>query len=103
MELALAELRSLLKNEENETAYEVGTKYLVRCVTMFYTGRLKRITPGELVFEDASWIADTGRFHDALKTGDLREVEPFIEEVIIPRTAIIDASKWNHDLPRNQK
>ena len=90
---------------QNATPYEVGEKYFIRTVTHHYTGKLKRITNGELVLTDAAWIADSGRFHNALKSGDLDEVEPYPNdvEVIINRDAICDASKWQHDLPLSQK
>lgn len=86
-----------------ETAYEVGKSYLIRTVTFYYTGRLKRITPKELVLEDAAWIADTGRFYDCLKNGTFNEVEPYAEPVIVSRDGIIDATEWTHELPRKQK
>lgn len=72
--------------------YEIGKPYLIRTVSMIDTGRLVAVTPLELVLEDAAWIADTGRFADALKTCQFSEVEPFPEgRVIINRAAIIDA------------
>jgi hypothetical protein len=83
--------------------WKVGEKYFIRTVTMHYTGKLLDVTPTELLFGEASWIADSGRFHDALKNGSLDEVEPFPDKVLIPRTSIIDASVWLHDLPREQK
>ena len=58
-------------------SFDVGKSYLIRSVTMYYTGRLASVTDTDLVLEDAAWIADTGRFATALKTGELNEVEPF--------------------------
>lgn len=84
-------------------SFEIGQSYLIRSVTMYYTGRLVRVTDTDLVLEDAAWIADTGRFFTALKTGSLNEVEPFVDPVILPRGAIVDVTKWNHPLPRDQK
>ena len=84
-------------------SFELGKCYLIRTVTMYYTGRLSRITETDLVLEDAAWIADTGRFATALKTGSLNEVEPFGDPVILPRGAIVDATIWAHPLPREQK
>ena len=81
--------------------YPVGQNVFVRTVTMHYTGKLVRVTPGELVLIDAAWIADSGRFHEALLTGVLREVEPYPDgEVIVSRGGIIDVCRWPHDLPR---
>jgi len=73
-------------------SYEVGKAYFIRSVTMYYTGRIAGITDTDLVLEDAAWIADTGRFATALKTGSLNEVEPFTDPVILPRGAIVDAT-----------
>lgn len=99
------QIQSLLKGSEEKTShpYQVGQNYFIRTVTHYYTGKLEKVTAKELVLSDAAWIADTGRFHDALKTGKLNEIEPFIEPIIVGRGAIIDAFRWTHELPRVQK
>lgn len=75
-----------------QDVWQVGKTYLIRTVTMIDTGRLVAVSPQELVLEDAAWIADTGRFADALKSCDFSEVEPFPDgRVIIGRQAVIDA------------
>ncbi len=72
--------------------YKIGAHYLIRTVTMIDTGRLVEVGPLELVLEDACWIADTGKFSEAIKHSVWSEVEPFPEgRVIIGRSAIIDA------------
>ena len=87
-----------------EHPYPVGRGVFIRTVTHYYTGRLVRVTAGELVLEDAAWIADTGRFHAALASGNLDEVEPFpAGPVIVPRGGVLDVSLWPHDLPREAK
>lgn len=85
--------------------YPTGENVFVRTVTMHFTGRLTRVTAGELVLCEAAWIADSGRFHVALASGTLNEVEPYPDtsEVIIPRGSIIDVSRWLHPLPRSAK
>ena len=83
--------------------YSIGDVYLIRTVTMVDTGRIKSIHPHEIVLTEASWIPDTGRFSDALKTCDFNECEPFPDgEVIIGRNAIIDAVRIQR-APRKQK
>lgn len=78
----------------SDCPWEVGSIYLIRTVTMIDTGRLVAVTPQELVIEDAAWIADTGRFADALKSLSFNEIEPFPDgKVIIGRGSIIDAIK----------
>ncbi len=97
-------LKSLIGSSKSPShSFEVGRSYLIRTVTLYYTGRLQEVTDSDLVLVDAAWIADTGRFHDALKTGELNEVEPFINPVIIPRGCVIDSTIWTHPLPRRQK
>ena len=91
-----------VKNDANHS-FEIGRKYLIRTVTLYYTGRITSITGSDLVLSDAAWIADTGRFNDCLKNGELNEVEPFVSDVILPRSGIIDATIWDHELPRVQK
>lgn len=72
--------------------YKLGAIYLIRTVTMIDTGRIVEVTDQEIVLEDAAWIADTGRFSDALKNSSFTEVEPFPDgRVIIGRAAVIDA------------
>jgi hypothetical protein len=68
-------------------------------VTYFVVGKLSEVHPMELVLTEASWVADTGRFHAALETGRLAEVEPFTRPVIIGRNAVVDATEWTHALP----
>ena len=88
----------------NDAAWEIGKPYLIRTVTMINTGRMVAVTPQELVLEDAAWIADTGRFSDALVSGDFNEVEPYPEgRVIIGRGAVVDAVQLSAALPRAQK
>ena len=86
------ELAQMFPKCAQDSPWVIGKIYLIRTVTMIQTGRLVAVTEHELVVEDAAWIADTGRFADALKTGKFTEVEPFPDgKVIIGRGAIIDA------------
>ena len=83
--------------------WEIGANYLIRTVTMIDTGRLIAVTAQELVLEDAAWIADTGRFADAIEKAEFGEVEPFpAGHVILGRGSIIDAVKIK-TLPRSQR
>lgn len=76
----------------DDSAWEIGKIYLIRTVTMIDTGRVVAVTPQEIMLEDAAWIADTGRFADAVKSASFGEVEPFPDgRVIIGRGSVIDA------------
>lgn len=74
--------------------WETGKPWFVRTVTMAIHGVLVEVTEHELVFMDAAWIADTGRFHDFV-TGKIQpsEVEPFPRHkpVLVGRGALVDA------------
>lgn len=83
--------------------WTVGKSYLIRTVTMTVTGRMTFVGKKELVLSDGAWIASTGRFANALKTGELDEVEPFPGSVIVGRGAVVDACEWTHELPRKVK
>jgi len=85
------------------SAWEIGAPYLIRTVTMIDTGILVAVTEHELVLEEAAWIADTGRFADAVEKAEFGEVEPFPKgQIIVGRGAIIDAVKIKA-VPRSQK
>lgn len=73
--------------------WEIGKKYFIRTVTMHLTGELIGVSAKELVLKDAAWIADSGRFNEALKDiNKCDEVEPFTNNVIVGRGSIIDAT-----------
>ncbi len=83
--------------------YNIGKNYFIRTVTMAYTGRLVAVYEHELVLECACWIADTGRFMQAVATGIFSEVEPFPQkQVPIGRGALVDACEIE-TLPTAQK
>lgn len=83
--------------------YEIGQPYLIRTVTMIDIGRIVDVTAQEIVLEEAAWVADTGRFADALKSCKFNEVEPFPDgRVIINRASVIDAVRID-TLNRSQK
>ena len=84
--------------------WERGKNYLIRTVTMALTGRLIAVGHQELGLADAAWIADTGRFSDAIESCEFSEVEPFPDGriVIVGRGALIDAVQIDK-LPRMKK
>ncbi len=79
-----------------------GKNVFVRTVTHHYTGRLAAVEDGFLQLDEAAWIADDGRFADALAEGKLAEVEPYPGTCYVALGAIVDVSEWLHDLPREQ-
>lgn len=89
--------------KDRKGAWTIGEKYIIRTVTMMLTGRIVYLDDKELILEDAAWIADSGRWTDAITTGALNEIEPFEDDVLVGRGAIIDATIWKHELPRTKK
>ena len=84
--------------------FEVGKKYLIRTVTMVDVGRVTAIVGKFIVMEDASWIADTGRFHECLQKSDVfNEIEPFKHPLYVNTDSIIDATPWPYALPTQAK
>ena len=82
----------------------IGTKVFIITVTRFYTGLVTAVSECEVELDQAAWIADTGRFKDALAVaGKLNEVEPYPGKIIVNREIIADWSVWSFDLPRDQK
>ncbi len=94
---------TLLFKQEHELPFEIGKPYFIRTVTYFATGRVKSIVGQFLVLEEAAWIADTGRFSDAMAKGVMNEVEPIEGEMFINTSSITDAFPFNHKLPREVK
>ena len=80
----------------------VGEKYFFRTVTYHMTGRVKKIVGSILELENAAWIADSGRFMDAIKKGTLSEVEP-VGRAYLNINTVVDFFPWVHSLPTEQK
>ena len=98
-------LKDQLKAEEcmdiNSLADFVGKKIFVRTVTYHLVGEVKKIV-GQLVFlKNASWVADSGRFMNAIKEGKLNEVEP-VGDWFFNINTMVDGGEWKHPLPTKQ-
>jgi hypothetical protein len=93
----------LEKEIEMSTSFlEVGLKYLFRTVTMIYTGQIVDMNENEIKLTSAAWIADTGRWADNLKSCEFEEVEPYHNDVIIYKGALLDVTRIIR-LPLKQK
>lgn len=101
--LELCKTTETSQEKEQELFWKVGQNYFIRTVTMHTVGKLVAVNDKELLLENASWIADSGRFHNALRDGTFDEIEPFVNDVIISRSAVIDATVFSHELPKSQK
>ena len=98
------EIQSALRSpKESNHPFKVGEKYFIRTATFFQLGRLKEIKGKWLILEEASWIADTGRFHEFLRDGKCNEYESFTEDVYVPLDSVIDITVWTHSLFKGNK
>lgn len=80
----------------------VGRKLFIRTVTYHLVGKVKAVSGNLIELTDASWVADSGRFMQAIKDGKLNEVEP-VGRCWVNFNAITDMFPWEHTLPRDQK
>lgn len=80
----------------------VGEKYFFRTVTYHLTGKVRKVIGTILELEDAAWIADSGRFMQAIKDGKLNEVEP-VGKAYLNINTVTDFFPWKHALPKEQK
>jgi hypothetical protein len=104
------ELANLLNNktESNKShPFEIGQNYFIRTVTMAHVGKLEAVYDDILVLSNASWVADCGRLSDAMKFGlelvAASELEPFVNNILVGRGALIDMTVYNFPLPTKQK
>lgn len=80
----------------------VGKKLFIRTVTYHMVGKVKNRMGAFIELEDASWIADSGRFMNAIRHGELDEVEP-VGPAWVNLSSIVDFFPWKHKLPKDQK
>lgn len=97
-EALLSEVRKELSSYEDL----VGQKWFFRTVTYHMVGEVKKIVGRFAYLKDASWVADSGRFTQAIKEGTLSEVEP-VGYAFINLDTVVDFFPWEHELPKEQK
>ena len=99
MELTLAELKEIFQ-EKVVNIFIPGECVFIRTVTYHLTGRVRRQIGSFVELEEAAWIADSGRFSDAISKGTLSEVEPVPGIVRVNIAAVTDIFQWTNPLPR---
>ncbi len=99
-------IKDLLTTEEAVDVSNIkdfeGKKMFIRTVTYFLVGEVKKVSGNLFELKNASWVADTGRFMNAIKDGTLSEVEP-VGQVWVNTNTIVDMYIWKHALPKDQK
>ena len=93
-------LLDLDKSPDGESFYEVGKDYVVRTVTMIYLGEIKSESSDSLILTNCAWIPDTSRWSDFLQGKKPNEMEPYQNDVIVYKGAILDATKQNKVIKR---
>lgn len=93
------------KSEKWEDPIQVGQCVLIRSVTQFNVGRILHADSSGILLGEASWVADTGRWGDALLKGfkPVAEIEPYVKPVRVSVNNIMDVTKWRHKLPTKQQ
>ena len=87
----------------NELPFKNGESYFIRTATYHLLGKVKEVVGKFLVLEQASWVADSGRFTQFIDDGAVNEVEPVKSLVYVNTDSITDAFDWKHKLLREQK
>jgi len=80
----------------------IGQKYFFRTVTYHLVGKVTKRIGSFLKLEQSSWVADSGRFMQAIKDGTLNEVEP-VGIAYVNMESVTDMFPWNHPLPTKQQ
>ena len=80
--------------------YQVGEDYVLRTVTMIYLGKLKSETSDAFILEDCAWIPDTSRWSEFLAGKKPNEMEPYSEDVIVYKGAMLDATRMKANIKR---
>ena len=80
----------------------LGNKFLVRTVTYFCLGEVVAIHDNIVQLENASWVADTGRFSETIRHGSLKESE-YVGSMFFNMDSVVDFFPWNHELPSAEK
>ena len=90
------------KIEINDLSDLVGGNWFFRTVTYHWVGKVEKVTGKIIELSNASWVADSGRFMNAIKDGKLDEVEP-VGQWFINFDTVVDFGNWKHLLPMEQK
>lgn len=107
-ELTVGEIKQIAKmagcsSVQNDIPLTIGESYFFRTVTYHYVGRAVKVEGDFIFLEDAAWVADSGRFYNALKDCEFKEIEPYPNGTRVNIKSVVDFCKWHGDLPLEQK
>ena len=88
-----------------EQLLQGGVNVFIRAIPFHYVGLLVDMDDEDIELAHASWVADSGRFADALATGSFEELEPYPGDgqILLRRELCAEISIWPHKLPREQR
>ena len=84
----------------NDSFYKTGKDYVIRTVTMVYLGEIKSEGSDHIVLTDCAWIPDTSRWNEFLDGKKPNEMEPYKNDVIVYKGAILDATEVTKKIKR---
>jgi len=92
------------KNHSDSYQLLIDRAVIIRTVTHAFTGRLTQVTDYDVVIYDQAWIAEAGRWNEALmgKWDSNAEIEAYPDDTptVIPRGAIVEMTLFRGELPR---
>ncbi len=102
-ELIKDQLKEEEKIEINSLDDFIGKAFFFRTVTYHIIGKVERVlSHGLLELSQATWVADSGRFMNCIKDGEINEAEP-IGQHWININSCTDIAPWKHSLKIEQK
>ena len=95
-------METKMKKSTKKSLNLLGNSYFFRTVTYHLIGRVVAVHGDIIELAEASWIADSGRFMQAIRDGVLNEVEP-VGIAYLNMSSVTDFFPWTHELPTKQK
>ena len=80
----------------------IGKKLFIRTVTFHFVGEVTKVFGSFLQMKNTVWVADSGRFMQAIKEGSLKEYEE-IGDWFVNLETVSDFGEWKHSIPKGQK
>jgi hypothetical protein len=93
-------------DKEEKHPYTLGDTWFFRTVTYHLVGEIKSVGKQEIILKGGTvmWIADDGRFTDAISKGEFNETEIYgDQDVVLGRGSIIDATRLKTNIQAVQK
>ena len=85
---------------KSNSFYKNGKDYVIRTVTMIYLGQIKDEDRETITLEDCAWIPDTSRWNEFLNGKRPNEMEPYQNDVLVYKSAILDATELTKKIKR---